>query len=64
LWNCDTTLFIQLTCWGVEAPMRHTVSWAGTVDEDDDEEPPEPQPAASSAAAATLAAAAGLNFTA
>jgi hypothetical protein len=57
--------FIQVTSDGTEAPIRHTVSWAGAaalaafVPADD--EPLEPQPAIASAAAApSVASAAGV----
>jgi hypothetical protein len=59
LWNWLTTLFIQVTCAGVEEPIRHTVSCAGAADEDvdpADDEPLELQPAMARAAAATEAA--------
>lgn len=66
MWNCVTTPSIQLTWAGVELPIRHTVSWAGTEpDEDDDVEPPDPHPAARAvrAVAARMATAAGLFLT-
>jgi hypothetical protein len=47
LWNWLITLFIQVTCAGVEEPIRHTVSCAGAADEDvdpADDEPLELQP--------------------
>jgi hypothetical protein len=59
LWNWLITLFIQVTCAGVEEPIRHTVSCVGTADEDvdpADDEPLELQPAMARAAAATEAA--------
>jgi hypothetical protein len=52
-------LFIQVTCAGVEEPIRHTVSCAGAADEDEApvvDEPPELQPAMARAAAAPSAA--------
>ena len=67
MWNCVTTPFIQLTCSGVEDPIRHTVSCAGTPAA----EPVvplllDPQAAASpvSAVAAEMAMAARLSLTA
>src|SRR6266566_1661581 len=59
LWNWLTTLFIQVTCAGVEEPIRHTVSCAGAADEGVDpgvDEPLELQPAIARAAAAPNAA--------
>ena len=59
MWNWLITLFIQVTCAGVEEPIRHTVSCVGTADEDvdpADDEPLELQPAMARAAAATEAA--------
>jgi hypothetical protein len=62
-----TTPFIQLTCYGVEDPIRHTVSCAGTA-VDDPAFPVllDPQAAASpvSAVAAEMATAARLSLTA
>src|SRR5215468_2606232 len=60
------TPFIQLTCGGVDDPIRHTVSWAGTPEADPVVPLPEPQAAASpvSAAAAGMATAARLSLTA
>jgi hypothetical protein len=57
-----TTPFIQVTSEGTDAPIRHTVSWAGAVAAEDDgfvpadDEPLELQPAIASAAAAPSAA--------
>ena len=67
MWNCATTPFIQVTCCGVEDPIRHTVSCAGTPEEA--AVPPvllDPQAAASpvSAVAAEMATAARLSLTA
>jgi len=60
------TPFIQLTCGGVDDPIRHTVSWAGTPEDDPVVPLLEPQAAASpvSAAAAGMATAARLSLTA
>ena len=62
-----TTPLIQLTCCGVEDPIRHTVSWAGTP-EDVAAVPLllDPQAAASpvSAVATEMATAARLSLTA
>jgi hypothetical protein len=58
-WNWLITLFIQVTCAGVEEPIRHTVSCVGAAGEDvdpADDEPLELQPAMARAAAATDAA--------
>src|ERR1700733_13865827 len=61
LWNWETAPFIQVISDGTEAPIRHTVSWAGAAaaaadDVDDVDEPVvellELQPAIASAAAA------------
>jgi hypothetical protein len=66
LWNCATTPFIQLTSDGTDAPIRHTVSWAGAEEEEvvvpADEEPLELQPAIASAAAAPMVASAADVF--
>ncbi len=60
MWNWAITPFIQLTCGGVDEPIRRTVSCAGAADEDDVEpvadEPLELQPAMARAAAALSAA--------
>ena len=70
MWNWLITLFIQVTCAGVEEPIRHTVSCAGAADEDEDpvvDEPPELQPAMARAAAvpsAAIAAGVFLSLTA
>jgi hypothetical protein len=59
LWNWRITPFIQVTCAGVDEPIRHTVSCAGAADEELDpvvDEPPELQPAIARAAAAPSAA--------
>jgi hypothetical protein len=54
------TLFIQVTCGGVEEPIRHTTSCAGAPDEDDGvpvfDVPLELQPAMARAVAAPRAA--------
>jgi hypothetical protein len=65
LWNCDTTPFIQVTCAGVELPIRHTVSWAGTEPDEDVVPLLDPHPAARAvrAEAARMAAAAFLFLT-
>jgi len=65
LWNCVTTPFIQVTCAGVELPIRHTVSWAGTEPDEDDVPLLDPHPAARAvrAEAAMTAAAAFLFLT-
>src|SRR5215472_391936 len=64
LWNWLTTPFIQVTCDGTDAPIRHTTSLAGAA-EVVDEPPLDPQPAAApaSAMAAPAAAAALVSFT-
>ena len=61
-----TTPFIQVTCCGVEEPIRHTVSWAGTPEDVAAVPLLDPQAAASpvSAAAAEMATAARLSLTA
>src|SRR5260221_10523403 len=66
LWNCLTTPFIQVTCDGTDAPIRHTISLAGAAEVVDELPPLEPQPAAAaaSAMAAPAAAAALVSFTA
>jgi hypothetical protein len=54
-----TTLFIQVTCAGVDEPIRHTVICAGAADDELDpvvDEPLELQPAIARAAAAPTAA--------
>jgi hypothetical protein len=59
LWNWLITPFIQVTCGGVDEPIRHTVSCAGAADDEVDpvvDEPPELQPAIARAAAAPSAA--------
>ena len=65
MWNSVTTPVIQVTWAGVELPIRHTVSWAGT--EPDEEFVPllDPHPAATAvrAEAARIAAAAFLFLT-
>ena len=66
MWNWVTTPSIQVTCAGVELPIRHTVSWPGTEpDEDEDGELLDPHPAAKAvmAEAARMATAAGLFLT-
>ena len=63
-----TTPFIQVTSDGTDAPIRHTVSWAGAEETEDaglvpaDDEPLEPQPAIASAAAAPSATSAAGVF--
>ena len=65
MWNCVTTPFIQVTWAGVELPIRHTVSWAGTEPDEDVVPLLDPHPAARAvrAEAARMAAAAFLFLT-
>src|SRR6202046_5777110 len=56
LWNCLTMPFIQVTCEGTDAPIRHTVSLAGAAAAAD-EPLLEPQPATPAAAPASTTAA-------
>jgi len=60
-----TIPFIQVTCWGVDDPIRHTVSWAGTPEDEAAVPLLDPQAAASpvSAVAAEMATAARLSLT-
>ena len=66
MWNSVTTPFIQVTWGGVELPIRHTVSCAGTEPDDDDDGvllDPHPAARAVRAVAARMATAAGLFLT-
>jgi hypothetical protein len=60
------TPLIQLTCCGVDDPIRHTVSWAGAPEDEAVVLLLDPQAAASavSAVAAEMATAARLSLTA
>ena len=60
-----TIPFIQVTCAGVEFPIRQTVSWAGTEPDEEDGVLLDPHPAARAvrAEAARMAAAAFLFLT-
>jgi hypothetical protein len=60
-----TIPFIQVTCSGVDDPIRHTVSWAGTPEDEAAVPLLDPQAAASpvSAVAAEMATAARLSLT-
>src|ERR1700730_12831775 len=57
LWNWAVTPFIQLTCDGTEAPMRHTRSLAGRYEPVDELLWLDPQPAMPAAAPASATAA-------
>src|SRR5215469_17810618 len=59
LWNFETTPFIQVTCDGTDAPMRHTTSFAGAAAP---ELPLEPHPATAAPAITATAPSAAADL--